>query len=227
MYRDETANIKVAAKRLAFGKFLNAGQTCVAPDYLFVHESVRDELVAELEKNVRAFFGEDPLACPDYVKIINDKHYQRIQGLIAGEHAVFGGQARDGRIAPTLLDGITGDSPIMQEEIFGPVLPMMTFEDLDQVIAFITSRPKPLALYLFTTDHDTERTVLERVSFGGGCVNDTIIHLATPYMPFGRGGEQRYGGLPWQVQLRHLHPLQERAEKGQLAGSAHAVPALY
>ena len=191
---DETANIKVAAKRLAFGKFLNAGQTCVAPDYLFVHESVQDELVAELEKNVRAFFGEDPLACPDYVKIINDKHYQRIQGLIAGEHAVFGGQARDGRIAPTLLDGITGDSPIMQEEIFGPVLPMMTFEDLDQVIAFITSRPKPLALYLFTTDHDTERTVLERVSFGGGCVNDTIIHLATPYMPFGGVGNSGMGG---------------------------------
>ena len=191
---DETANIKVAAKRLAFGKFLNAGQTCVAPDYLFVHESVRDELVAELEKNVRAFFGDDPLACPDYVKIINDKHYQRIQGLIAGEHAVFGGQARDGRIAPTLLDGITGDSPIMQEEIFGPVLPMMTFEDLDQVIAFITSRPKPLALYLFTTDHDTERTVLERVSFGGGCVNDTIIHLATPYMPFGGVGNSGMGG---------------------------------
>ena len=134
------------------------------------------------------------LVTEEHMKIINDKHYQRIQGLIAGEHAVFGGQARDGRIAPTLLDGITGDSPIMQEEIFGPVLPMMTFEDLDQVIAFITSRPKPLALYLFTTDHDTERTVLERVSFGGGCVNDTIIHLATPYMPFGGVGTSGMGG---------------------------------
>lgn len=191
---DETANIKVAAKRLAFGKFLNAGQTCVAPDYLFVHESVRDQMVEELEKNVQAFFGDDPLACPDYVKIINDKHYQRIQGLMAGEHAVFGGQARDGKIAPTLLDGITGDSPIMQEEIFGPVLPMMTYEDMDQVIAFVTSRPKPLALYLFTTDHDTERRVLERVPFGGGCINDTIIHLATPYMPFGGVGDSGMGG---------------------------------
>ena len=196
---DETANIKVAAKRLAFGKFLNAGQTCVAPDYLFVHESVQDELVAELEKNVRAFFGEDPLACPDYVKIINDKHYQRIQGLIAGEHAVFGGQARDGRIAPTLLDGITGDSPIMQEEIFGPVLPMMTYEDMDQVIAFVTSRPKPLALYLFSRNKGHIRAVTERCSFGGGCVNDVVIHLATSAMGFGGVGESGMGAYHGRV----------------------------
>jgi aldehyde dehydrogenase (NAD+) len=191
---DQTANIKVAARRLAFGKYLNSGQTCVAPDYLLVHESVKDQLASELEQNVRAFYGDGPLSCPDYVKMINDKHYQRVQGLIAGEHAVFGGTARDGRIAPTLLDGITGDSPIMQEEIFGPVLPMLTYTDLDEAISFITARPKPLALYLFTTDKGTEKQVLSRVSYGGGCVNDTIIHLATPYMPFGGVGNSGMGG---------------------------------
>lgn len=191
---DATANIKVAAKRLAFGKFLNAGQTCVAPDYLFVHRDVKEALAAELEKNVEEFFGGDPLACPEYPKIINEKHYQRIQGLMEGEHALFGGQVRDGRISPTLLDGIDGESPIMQEEIFGPVLPMMEFTDLDQVISFVRARPKPLALYLFTTDKAAERRVLETVSFGGGCVNDTIIHLATHHMPFGGVGNSGMGG---------------------------------
>lgn len=191
---DQTANIKVAAKRLAFGKYLNAGQTCVAPDYLLVQESVKDELARELEKNVTAFFGSDPISNPDYVKIINDKHYQRVQGLIAGERALFGGQARDGKIAPTLLVGVTGDSPVMQEEIFGPVLPMLTFTQLEEAISFICARPKPLALYLFSTDQAAQREVLSRVSYGGGCVNDTIIHLATPYMPFGGVGDSGMGG---------------------------------
>ena len=191
---DKTANLKVAAKRIAFGKFLNAGQTCVAPDYLLVHQEVREPLAAELERCVKEFFGDDPIACPEYPKIINDKHYQRIQGLMAGEHAVFGGQARDGKIAPTLLDGITEDSPVMGEEIFGPVLPMLEFRDLDEVISFVKARPKPLALYLFTTDSAAERKVLENVSFGGGCVNDTIIHLATHHMPFGGVGNSGMGG---------------------------------
>ena len=190
---DKSANIKVAARRLAFGKYLNAGQTCVAPDYLFVHQDVKEALAKELEHCVRDFFGDDPLSCPDYVKIINDKHYQRIQGLIAGEKALFGGTARDGKIAPTLLDGITGDSPVMQEEIFGPILPMMTFQDIYQVIQFISARPKPLALYLFTTDKWVERQVLRRLSYGGGCINDTIVHLATPHMPFGGVGNSGMG----------------------------------
>ena len=191
---DQTANLKVAARRIAFGKFLNAGQTCVAPDYLFVHQEVRAKLAEELERCVKEFFGDDPIASPEYPKIINEKHYQRIQGLMAGEHAVFGGQAREGKIAPTLLDHITGDSPVMGEEIFGPVLPMLEFTDLDQVISFVKARPKPLALYLFTTDKAAERKVLDTVSFGGGCINDTIIHLATHHMPFGGVGNSGMGG---------------------------------
>lgn len=191
---DATADIPLTARRLAFGKFLNAGQTCVAPDYLLVHESVRDALAAALEQSVLDFFGPDPIANPDYVKIINDKHYRRIQGLMAGERILFGGQARDGKIAPTLLDGVTGDSAVMQEEIFGPVLPMLTFSRLDEAISFVNARPKPLALYLFTTDRAAERQVLSRVSYGGGCVNDTVVHLATPYLPFGGVGESGMGG---------------------------------
>ena len=191
---DATANIPVAAKRLAFGKFLNAGQTCVAPDYLFVHRDVREQLTEELRKNVQEFFGDDPLENPEYPKIINEKHYLRIQGLITGEKVVFGGEARHGQIAPTLLADVSPEAPVMQEEIFGPVLPMMEYTDLETVISFIRSRPKPLALYLFTNDHQTERKVLDQVSFGGGCVNDTIIHLATTHMPFCGVGESGMGG---------------------------------
>ena len=191
---DATANIPVAAKRLAFGKFLNAGQTCVAPDYLFVHRDVREQLTEELRKNVQEFFGDDPLENPEYPKIINEKHYLRIQGLITGEKVVFGGEARHGQIAPTLLADVSPEAPVMQEEIFGPVLPMMEYTDLETVISFIRSRPKPLTLYLFTNDHQTERKVLDQVSFGGGCVNDTIIHLATSHMPFGGVGESGMGG---------------------------------
>lgn len=191
---DATANIPVTAKRLAFGKFLNAGQTCVAPDYLFVHRDVRQQLTEELRKNVEEFFGGDPLENPEYPKIINEKHYLRLQGLMEGEKVIFGGVARHGQIAPTLLADVSPDSPVMQEEIFGPILPMMEYTDLDKVIDFIRSRPKPLALYLFTSDHATEKKVLEQVSFGGGCINDTIIHLATSHMPFGGVGDSGMGG---------------------------------
>ncbi len=190
---DKTANLKLAAKRIAFGKFLNAGQTCVAPDYLLVHESVKDKLCAELEKCVKTFFGYDPISNQDYGKIVSEKHYQRLQGLINGEHILFGGEARDGKIAPTLLDQVREDSPVMGEEIFGPVLPVLTWSKLDEVIGFVGRRPKPLALYLFTTNKETERRVLRELSYGGGCVNDTIVHLATPYMPFGGVGESGMG----------------------------------
>ncbi len=190
---DETANLKVAAKRIAFGKFLNSGQTCVAPDYLLVHQSVKDQLIAELEKNIESFYGPNPLTCPDYVKIINTKHYDRILHLISGEHVIFGWQAQNGRIAPTLLDDVAEDSPVMQEEIFGPVLPILTYSDLEEAIQFVSSRPKPLSLYLFTTDRSAEKKVLSQLSYGGGCVNDTIIHMSTCHLPFGGIGNSGMG----------------------------------
>ena len=191
---DKSANIRLAARRLAFGKFLNAGQTCVAPDYVLVHKDVKDKLVSELKRSVAAFFGPEPLNCEDYPKIINEKHLQRLLGLLEGTNILFGGEARDGRMAPAVLDGVDGDSPVMGEEIFGPILPLLAFDELDEAISFVRARPKPLALYLFTTDKWVERRVLDTVPFGGGCVNDCVVHLASHHMPFGGVGNSGMGG---------------------------------
>lgn len=191
---DRTADIKLCARRLAFGKFLNAGQTCVAPDYVLVYRDRKRALVSELQKSVRDFFGARPLDCEDYPKIINEKHYKRLLGLMEGTRILIGGEAGKGRIAPTVLDGVTEKSPVMQEEIFGPILPLLEFSELDEAITFIKARPKPLALYLFTSDQKAERRVLDTVSFGGGCVNDCVVHLATHHMPFGGVGSSGMGG---------------------------------
>lgn len=190
----KSADLRLAARRIAFGKLLNAGQTCVAPDYLLVERPVKGALVAALEQEIAGFLGTDPLSNPDYPKIINEKHFHRLTSLLEGTHILAGGQWADGRIAPTLVDGVSGDAPLMQEEIFGPILPVLTFDDLEEVLDFVSARPNPLALYLFTRDREAERLILSRLSFGGGCVNDTVIHLATPHMPFGGVGSSGMGG---------------------------------
>ncbi|WFR58299.1 aldehyde dehydrogenase [Anaerocolumna sp. AGMB13025] len=193
---DKTADLKLAAKRITFGKLLNSGQTCVAPDYLFVEETVKTELITYLKRYIKEFLGEDPFQNPDYPKIINEKHYRRIMSLIEGETILTGGYGSETdkyQIAPTLLDNITPASKIMQEEIFGPVLPILTYKHIKEVTEYVNGRPKPLALYLFTTDRQLERHILKNISFGGGCVNDTIIHLASPYLGFGGAGESGMG----------------------------------
>lgn len=191
---DRTANLKLAAKRIVFGKFLNAGQTCVAPDYLLVHREVKNRLLAYMRQYIRLFYGEDPLKNPDYPRIINEKHFLRLKGLLQNQHVFVGGTDNGvDRIAPTLLDAVSPDSPVMQEEIFGPILPVLTYATLDEAIRFVKGREKPLALYLFTTDRTTERRVLREVSFGGGCINDTVVHLATPYLGFGGVGKSGMG----------------------------------
>jgi len=191
---DKTANLKLAAKRLAFGKYLNSGQTCVAPDYLFVHKDVKDKVVTYLKEYITAFFGAEPLENPDYPKIINEKHYQRIMGLIEGENILVGGTGKNNsQIAPTILDNITPQSKVMQEEIFGPILPILTFERIEEVISYVSSQPQPLAIYLFTTDRRMEKHIVNTISFGGGCINDTIIHLATSHMGFGGVGQSGMG----------------------------------
>lgn len=189
---DETANLKLAAKRIAFGKVINAGQTCVEPDYLLIHEAVKDRFLEEYKKALAEFFpGGDMSEMP---VVISEKHFQRVSSLLKSEKAVIGGGADASRrfIEPTVLTGITPDSPVMQEEIFGPILPLMTFTRLDDCIKFIRSRPKPLALYLFTESRAAEKRILDSCSFGGGCINDTIIHLANPRMGFGGVG---YSGM--------------------------------
>ncbi len=192
---DETANLKLAAKRLVFGKYLNSGQTCVAPDYLLVQEDVKDKFIEYLKYWIDKMFGAEPLKNQDYPRIINEKHYERIMKLIEGETIVKGGCGNKERlfIAPTILDNITEKSAIMQEEIFGPVLPVLTYRDLKEAEDFIKKGEKPLALYLFTSRIQTERRILQEVSFGGGCINDTIIHLATSRMGFGGVGASGMG----------------------------------
>ena len=192
---DSTAKIPLAARRIVFGKFLNCGQTCVAPDYILCDASVRNQLLQALEKEIHRQFGKQPLQNPDYGKIINEKHFHRLQNLIAADKLVCGGESDPSalRIAPTILKDVIWDDPVMGEEIFGPILPVLTYSDLNDAIRQVESHPHPLALYLFTEDPAAKKKVLARCHFGGGCINDTIIHLATSQMPFGGVGESGMG----------------------------------
>ena len=192
---DETAKIPLAAKRIVFGKFLNCGQTCVAPDYILCQRSVKDALVRELKAQITAQFGARPLENPNYGKIINEKHFHRLCGLMEEEKIVWGGEAEEAscRIAPTVMDGVTWDDAVMQEEIFGPVLPILTFDTLEEVMDLLSRRPKPLAFYFFSEDQARIEAATSRCAFGGGCVNDVIIHLATSEMGFGGVGESGMG----------------------------------
>ncbi len=186
---DETAKISLAAKRIVFGKFLNCGQTCVAPDFVLCHSSVKDQLIQELHKQIKRQFGDKPLENPNYGKIINRKHFDRLMAL--GEQPEGDPEAL--RIAPTILENATWDSDAMQEEIFGPILPVLTYEKLEDVISRLQKGPKPLALYVFSENKRNIRSVTQSLSYGGGCINDVVIHLATSHMGFGGVGESGMG----------------------------------
>lgn len=192
---DSTAKLKLAAKRIVFGKYLNCGQTCVAPDYVLCHSSVKDQLIKEICTQITAQYSSKPLQNPDYGKIINEKHFHRILGLINPAKVVLGGESNENtlQIAPTVMDNVSWDDAVMQEEIFGPVLPVLTFDNYDELYRIMSSKPKPLAFYFFAEDKQRIREVTERCSYGGGCVNDTIIHLATSEMGFGGVGESGMG----------------------------------
>lgn len=191
---DNTADVRLAAKRIVFGKCLNAGQTCVAPDYVLIDASVKDKFCEYARQYIERFYTKDPLSNPSYPRIINQKHFDRLLGLMQSGHVLYGGHSNSRlQIEPTLLDQVAPDSPIMSEEIFGPLLPIVPFTDREEALAFVNARPHPLALYLFTKDKAFEKQVLSSVSFGGGCVNDTIIHLATSHMGFGGVGESGMG----------------------------------
>lgn len=192
---DETADIAMAARRIVFGKLLNAGQTCVAPDYIVAHKKVKEELLKAFQKELKRALGREPLENSDYPKIINAKHLDRLKKLLKDEKIIIGGAVdeRLGRMAPTILDDVTLDSPVMQEEIFGPILPVLTYEDPGELREIIGHFEKPLAFYLFTNNRRMEEWALQTFSFGGGCVNDTIVHLASPYMPFGGVGASGMG----------------------------------
>ncbi len=191
---DETANLPLAARRIAFGKVLNAGQTCVAPDYLMIEKSVEAPFIEEYKKALADFFPEGDMS--GMVRIINDKHFERVCNILDNSGNVVIGGARDAEtrfIEPAVLTGVPVDSPAMQQEIFGPVLPVLPYEKLDDCIDFIRSRPKPLALYIFSENKMNQEKVLNSCSFGGGCINDTVIHLASSHMSFGGVGESGMG----------------------------------
>lgn len=192
---DHTADLKLAAKRLVFGKYLNCGQTCVAPDYILAEAGIKDELLKWIRQEIELQYGKHPLENSDYGKMVNRKHFDRVLGLIDRSKLAHGGgsDADTLRIEPTVLDGVTEDDAVMQEEIFGPILPVLTVDSVDAAYEFVKSRPQPLALYLFTSDKQTEKRFLKEVPFGGGCVNDTIIHLATSEMGFGGVGNSGMG----------------------------------
>ena len=198
---DKRANLRLAAKRIVFGKYLNCGQTCVAPDYICCHADIKDAFIAEVKKEISRQYGDKPFDNPDYGKIINEKHFNRISGLIDTSKVVHGGSLNPDtlQIAPTVMDNVTRDDNVMKEEIFGPVMPVMTFTDIDDLIMDINNQPHPLALYVFANDKKLIRKITSSVSFGGGCINDTIIHLATTNMGFGGVGASGMGAYHGKV----------------------------
>lgn len=194
---DETANIKVASERISFGKFTNAGQTCVAPDYVLVNRKVKEDLIKALKNTITEFYGKEIQASPDFGRIVNQTHFDRLNDLL-GVHKseiVFGGHSdsTENYIGPTLLDGITFNDKIMEGEIFGPILPIITYDDFDEAIDLIHTKPKPLSLYLFSEDENATERVLNEISFGGGAINDTLMQLANPNLPFGGVGASGIG----------------------------------
>ena len=190
-----TAPLRLAARRIVFGKFLNCGQTCIAPDYILVENAVKEQLVGLLQEEIEKMYGKTPLSNPDYGKIVNSRHFERICRLIDPEKVVWGGETDETnlRIAPTLLDNIASTDAVMQEEIFGPLLPILCVENIEEAIRFVQTRPRPLALYLFTSARALTRKVLRDLSFGGGCVNDVISHIASTNLPFGGVGASGMG----------------------------------
>ena len=192
---DASANIKLAAKRIVWGKYLNCGQTCVAPDYILCESSVKDEFVKAVIAEIKKQYGDDPLKNKDYGKIINEKHFARLCGLIDENKVIIGGNANPDtcQIAPTVMDNVNYDDAVMGEEIFGPIMPILTFDDFDAVVDELKQKDKPLALYLFTSNKKHVKRVTTELSYGGGCINDVVIHLATSNMGFGGVGESGMG----------------------------------
>ncbi|PGS54586.1 aldehyde dehydrogenase family protein [Bacillus sp. AFS041924] len=189
------ANIQLAAKRIVWGKFTNAGQTCIAPDYIYVHELVKKDFIDALKNEIVHFYSDKPLLNNDYTKIISERHFNRLVNFLNNGEIVHGGEydPLTHKIEPTLITNLSWESPIMSEEIFGPVLPILSYENLDEVMNEINQHPKPLALYIFTESKSISNKVIERVPFGGGCVNDTLYHMANPNLPFGGVGESGSG----------------------------------
>jgi len=192
---DENCDLSRTAKRIAWGKFLNAGQTCVAPDFVLVHKNVKEKLIEEIYRWIIKFYGERPQDSPDYARIINERHFDRLAELLSQGKVIYGGKPdREALyISPTLMQDVPKESHLMEEEIFGPILPILEFTDMAQAIDLINQRPKPLALYIFSRDRRCQQRIISQTSSGGVCVNDTIVHLSVSGLPFGGVGSSGFG----------------------------------
>jgi len=192
---DEDANLNYGIKRIAWGKFFNAGQTCIAPDYVLVHRKIKDTFIEKIIGTLHTFYGENPMMSPDYARIINERHFNRLLQLMKSGWVIYGGnnQRKDLYIAPTIIDQVSPGDPVMQEEIFGPILPLIEYSDIDEAIAFVNQRPRPLALYCFSENKNIQKKILRETSAGGGCINDTISHIGSQELPFGGIGESGMG----------------------------------
>jgi len=217
---DQTANLEVAAKRIVWGKFNNTGQTCVAPDYVLVHSSIYEKFVKELKKAIVQFYGKNPQKSGDYGRIINIRQLERLQKLLEAEkdNITFGGEidADDLYIEPTVLENITWSSPIMEDEIFGPILPILKYDNLKYAIHQIQKLPKPLAGYFFSEHEKAIEYFIEELPFGGGCINDTVTHVANPYLPFGGvgpSGVNAYHGKASFENFTHPKSIMKRSSK--------------
>lgn len=192
---EESANLDVAAKRCAWGKFLNAGQTCVAPDYILVPEALQESFIAKMAVHLKGFYGHDPKLSEDYPRIINNRHFDRLEKLIDQDKVAVGGKTsrEENFIEPTILKNISWSDPVMEDEIFGPILPVIPYKTLDEAIGEINKRPKPLAFYVFSESTKAGKEIISKIPFGGGCINDTVVHLANPNLPFGGVGTSGLG----------------------------------
>ncbi len=212
---ERSAKIPLAARRIVFGKYLNCGQTCVAPDYIICERAIKDELIDAISKEIRTQFGDDPLSDPDYGKIVNKKHFDRILSLIDREKTVVGGRACEEKlqIEPTVMSNVTFDDAVMGEEIFGPVLPIIDVESVEEIPDMLEDRDKPLALYIFTENKSIARRFTESIRFGGGCINDTVIHVSVGALPFGGVGESgmgRYHGAEGFKTFSHIKSILDK-----------------
>jgi len=191
----EDANSKLAAKRIAWGKFTNAGQTCIAPDYLYVHKNIKDKFLKQFKETITDLYGKEPLDNPNFTHIVNERHFNRLSSFLDNGDLYIGGRTQKEGLAiePTVLTNITWDDPVMQDEIFGPILPVLEYEELSDVVEEIHKHPKPLACYIFSENKSVQQNMLNSISFGGGCVNDTVYHFVSPYLPFGGVGTSGFG----------------------------------
>jgi len=192
---DETANLKLAAKRIAWGKFVNAGQTCIAPDYILIQKDMKSHFVAYLKQEIKKAYSKNPRESPDFARIVNVKNWQRLVNIIEADKVIFGGQSdiKDCYIAPTLVSETSLDSPVMKDEIFGPILPILTYKNETEMNCILSRYEKPLALYIFTENHAFSKQIIEKYSFGGGCINDTMVHFSNKRLPFGGVGHSGIG----------------------------------